>query len=374
MGHIEKRGAGRWRARYRGPDGRERSKTFERRIDSERWLRARETAVGDGSWTDPARGALTVGEWCAAWLPTRRGDLRPSTLERLDQICRVHIVPRWGARRLSSVGNAEVRSWSVELQQGGLSPRSARKVLMTFRALLAAAVSDRRLAVNPADSVPLPSDDGEERDWMTLDGARELLSVLPVEHRIVVALGYFCGLRWGELTALRRRDVDVLRSRITVCRAAVQVGGTVQFGSPKTRAGSRTVPVAPTIMKLICSHLEERVGSDGDALVVASRTGGPVLRQNWVRRVWRPALAAAGLPGTMVPHSMRHGYASWLVQAGFSVKEVSVWAGHSSVDVTLRIYSHVAELRGDDAAERLDAALTPAPVQTAGSVSQLRAN
>jgi integrase len=374
MGFVERRAQGKWRARYRGPDGRERSRTLGRRIDAERWLRGQETAVSAGAWTDPGRGAITIDQWIDAWLPTRRADLRATSWERVASICDGHIRRRWGSRQLASISNAEVRAWSASLLDGGLAPRTARKVIMVFRSLLAAAVADRRIQANPADSVPLPADHGEERDWMTQEQAHELLSVLPAEHRIVVLLGYFAGLRWGELSALRRRDIDVLRSRVTVARSAVQVGGRVEFGLPKTRAGARTLPLARTIMQQISTHLDERVGSDGDALVVASRTGGPVLRQNWIRRVWRPALAAAGLPGALTPHSMRHGYASWLVQAGFSVKEVSVWAGHSSIDVTLRVYSHIAELRGDDAAERLDAALTPAPVQTAGSVSQLRAN
>lgn len=373
MGHVERRDVGRWRARYRGADRRERSRTFARKSDAERWLRANESALAEGTWLDPGRGALTVAGWVAVWLPTRKADLRPTTWERMEQVCRVHVVPRWGTRALSSLTNSEVRTWAAWLQAddgAGLSARTARKVLMTFRALLAGAVADRRISINPCDSVPLPSDAGSERDWMDQEQAQSLLAVMPDRYRVAVLLGYFAGLRWGELSGLRRRDVDVLRSRVTVARTASVVGGQVQYGPPKTRAGQRTLPVARTIMADVADHLAEHVGPDPDALVLANRDGGPVLRQNFTRRVWRPALGAAGLPGTLTPHSMRHGYASWLVAAGFSIKEVSVWCGHSSVQVTLAVYAHLSDLDGDDAADRLDAALTPA--RTAGEVLPMR--
>lgn len=370
---IDKRESGSWRARYRGPDRRERSRTFARKGDAERWLRAQETAVAEGTWLDPGRGALTVAGWADVWLPTRRADLRPTTWERTEQVVRVHIVPKWGTRRLSSITNSEVAAWAAWLQAdggAGVSPRTARKVLMVFRAMMAAAVADRRISLNPVDAVPLPSDAGAEREWMTQEQASALLEVMPARYRVAVLLGYYAGLRWGELAGLRRRDVDVLRNRVTVARTASMVGGQVTYGPPKTRAGQRTLPVARSIMAQVADHLAQHVRPGPDALVLANRDGGPVLRPNFTRRVWRPALAAAGLPSTLTPHAMRHGYASWLIGARFSIKEVSTWCGHSSVAVTLSIYAHVAELEGDDAADRLDAALIPA--RPGGEVHPIR--
>ena len=100
MAHVEKRDKGRWRARYRGPDGRERSKTFERRADAERWLAGVEVSKSAGDWIDPALGKRTFADWAQEWSATIV-DLRPSTLDRDRRIVRVHLIPRFGPAPLA---------------------------------------------------------------------------------------------------------------------------------------------------------------------------------------------------------------------------------------------------------------------------------
>ncbi len=107
MAHVEKRGPGRWRARHRGPDGKERSRTFRRRSDAERWLAGVETAKSRGAYVDPSAGRVTTGEWAARWLDAQR-HLKPSTRARYDGIVSKHIVPRWGAIPLAKITHADV--------------------------------------------------------------------------------------------------------------------------------------------------------------------------------------------------------------------------------------------------------------------------
>jgi hypothetical protein len=78
MAHIEKRGPGRWRARYRGPDGREHSQTFDRRVDADNWLAGQVSKKARGDWVDPALGRTTFGQWWDEWYPTTVS-LRPTT-------------------------------------------------------------------------------------------------------------------------------------------------------------------------------------------------------------------------------------------------------------------------------------------------------
>src|SRR5688572_29970604 len=104
MAHIEKRGAGRWRARHRGPDGRERSRTFERRADAERWLASVETSKARGEWVDPALGRRTFASWAEEWATTIV-DLRPSTLDRDVRAVRTHLIPRFGEVPLARITN-----------------------------------------------------------------------------------------------------------------------------------------------------------------------------------------------------------------------------------------------------------------------------
>src|SRR4051794_9927555 len=101
MAHIERRGPGRWRARYRGTDGRERSHTFTRRADAERWLASVEVSKTKGDWVDPALGRRTFGSWVAEW-QTSLVSLRPSTLDRDERLVRVHLLPRFGDTPLTA--------------------------------------------------------------------------------------------------------------------------------------------------------------------------------------------------------------------------------------------------------------------------------
>ncbi len=354
-GSVQRRGPGKWRARYRGPDHRERSRTFTRKSDAERFLAGIETSVARGEWLDPSRSTVRVGEWAEQWLTTRT-DLRETSRARLVSIVRLHVVREFGDRRLSTIGNAEVRAWVGRMSANGMSAASVRKAVFALRSMLDAAVADRRLSVNPAQSVPLPVEQQTEQRFLSREQALTLADTIAPEYRALVLLGAFGGLRWGELAGLRRSRVDVLRSRVTVAETATQVGGTISFGEPKTVKSRRVVPIARSIMREVEQHLAEHVGPEPDALVFTAARGGPMFRMTFWRHVWAPALRRAELEGLRI-HDLRHTFVAIMTAAGANPKEVSVWAGHSSVAFTLDRYGHLYDDHSDDVADRIDALL-----------------
>ena len=98
---IEKRGNS-WRARYHGPDGRERNKSFRRKIDAERWLAQQRSLIAQDGWTDPALGRITFGEYAHAWLDSR-ADLKPKTRHQYRWLMQMHILPTWRSVPLANV-------------------------------------------------------------------------------------------------------------------------------------------------------------------------------------------------------------------------------------------------------------------------------
>ena len=110
MAHIEKRESGRWRARYRGPDGKERSKTFDRKVDAERFLTSVEGSKLRGDWVDPALGAGLVGEWAWRWLEAAAPSLKPKTAEGYASLLRSRVVPALGNHRLGALRPSTCRS------------------------------------------------------------------------------------------------------------------------------------------------------------------------------------------------------------------------------------------------------------------------
>ena len=154
MASIKKRDDGRWRARYRDAAGKEHSRHFGRRVDAQAWLDAVTTAVQTGTYTDPRRGRVSVGEWSARWLDGQV-HLKPSTHERYAGIMREHVVPRWRDVRLADVEHSAVQAWL----SGLAARRSAATVVKVHRVMsliMKTAVKDRRLAINPCDGINLP--------------------------------------------------------------------------------------------------------------------------------------------------------------------------------------------------------------------------
>jgi site-specific recombinase XerC len=122
-----------------------------------------------------------------------------------------------------SVG--ESRLWVAEMLVAGLSAATVRKAVFALRQCLAAAMADRRIAVNPAADVRLPSERAKVPRFLSQNEVERLVDETPEPYRALVLVGAYAGLRWGEAAGLTRAAVDVLRSRIIVTTTAVEVRG-----------------------------------------------------------------------------------------------------------------------------------------------------
>lgn len=144
MASIEKRvlkGQTSWRAHYRTPAGAQRNKTFSRKVEAERFLASVESAKVEGSYVDPARAQVTVGEWADRWLDVQT-HLKPTTQARYAGIVRTHIRPKWGRVKLGNVAHSEVQTWVSDLAKGA-SPATVHKVHRVLSLILEMAVKGR---------------------------------------------------------------------------------------------------------------------------------------------------------------------------------------------------------------------------------------
>ena len=162
MGYVEdlrgkKQGQGRprWRARYRDPAGRERSKSFARKIDAERFLVAIEDAKLRGAYVDPAAGRVPFREWAERWERTT-ATLRPSTRKDYATLLNNQVLPEFGDLTLAGIDALAVREWVAELVANGLSAKRARKAHQVLSQILASAVDGGRLPRNVAEGIKLP--------------------------------------------------------------------------------------------------------------------------------------------------------------------------------------------------------------------------
>ena len=386
MASIAKREDGRWRARYRDSEGREHSRHFPRKVDAQAWLDDVTTDVRTGSYVDPGRGRITVGEWSKRWL-SGQTHLKPSSYERYAGIVHSHIEPRWHDVMLAEVSHADIQGWVTTLSTQ-TSAASTRKIHRVLSLVLALAVKDGRLARNPAAQVNLPRVVTDERRYLTHAQVLALAVAAAApdsvskyrrrderrtdQYRLIVMFLAYTGVRFGELAALRVRRVDFLRRRALIAESVTLAANKQVWGTPKGHE-RREVPIPRFLIDDLARHVQ---GKQPDDLLFAGVRAGGALRAHIFRRAaFDRAAEAIGMPG-LHPHELRHTAASLAIAVGANVKVVQQMLGHKSATMTLDLYGHLFPDQLDQIADALDAAARlahqhpPAP-PTDGDIVQL---
>ncbi|MGQ0842533.1 MAG: tyrosine-type recombinase/integrase [Sporichthyaceae bacterium] len=294
-----------------------------------------------------------MGEVAQAYLDGKPSWSASTRLRNTVVVSR-YVVPRWGSVPVSAVTYEAVQAWVGTLSApglgragGALSGASVRKIVGVFASILDVAVKSKRLASNPVRAVDLPKAALTRRRYLT--GAQvESFADAAGEHRDLVLVLAYTGLRFGEMAALRGRHVDMLRRRLRIEESVTDVNGSLVWSSPKDHQ-RRSVPFPPFLAEPLSRRLSP---GDPDALVFATARGA-VLRTGNMRSAWFDAAAtAAGLEG-LTPHELRHTAASLAVSAGASVLALQRMLGHAKPSMTLDVYSDLFDEDLDALAERL---------------------
>ena len=337
MAAIEKRirnGKTSYRVRYRDPIHTQRSKSFPRKVDAERFGRTVEVEKDAGTWIDPKAGRTTLAEWRTRFVVTELGN-RASTRARDESYWRNHMGPILGPRPLASIDYATVQGWVGDLS-ARVSPATVAKAYGILSKTLNGAVKAGLIPANRAEGVELPRIEREEQQFLTVGEIDRLADAIDPQYRTLVLVGAYGGLRRGELFALRRSRVDLMARHLDIVETAIEVSGHHSFGPPKSKAGHRRVPLP---RRVIDELIPELVRLGPDDLAWTSSEGHP-LRSNFRSRVWIPAIRRAGLDNLRM-HDLRHTAVSLWIAAGANPKEIATWAGHSSVSTILDIYGHL---------------------------------
>lgn len=349
-----------YRARYWAPDGKQKSRSFAKKTDAQLWLRNELGKLDSGEWLDPKAGAVTVREWSETWLHGLTGK-KPKTLSGYESILRSRLLPKFGDHQLRQVTPAGVRSWMAEMAAEGLSPASIRQQRQVLHAMLEVGVADGVLGRNPTAHVKAPSVSRRRQLFLTAEQLARLADACEERQEgagvLVRFLGY-SGLRWGEAVALRRSAINLDRRRVRVKESATEVGGKLEWGTPKTHE-ARSVILPAFLCTRLASHVD---GMSPNDLVFRASRGGPLRSSNFRRDVWTVACAEAGMPEGLLVHDLRDTAASLAISAGASIKAVQRMLGHASASMTLDVYASLFEEDLEDLADRLDAKFAAADV------------
>lgn len=358
FGHLRRLPSKRWQASYVGPDlvRYAAPSTFDTKDDGVAWLAAERKVVESGNWRSPAqrRAAeaarnVTVAEYADNWVAQR--DLKPRTRQHYRNLINRFIAPSLGTERLDELTPVMIRNWYATLDPKAPMQRAHSYALL--KAICKTAVDDDILSANPCRIAGAGQAKRASRTTpATLEELEKLVAALPHRYRAMVLLASWCALRLGELTELRRSDLDLSNNVIHVRRAVTWVGAEAVIGTTKSDAGIRDIAIPPHVVPAIREHLAEMPMTGRNALLFpAARDPMKHLRPASLYKVYYRARDAAGRPDLRF-HDLRHTGAVYATLAGASLVEVMGRLGHSTPAAAMR-YQHVARGRDAEIAEAL---------------------
>jgi integrase len=350
FGSVRQLGSGRWQVRYYGPDGLRRSAPITHERDAELQLAKLEADLARDDWFDPDAGKVTMGEFGRLWLAEHPG-LAETTHERYEIAFRLYVVPAFGNLPVNQIREADVRTWRADLIKAGKGTASVAKAYRVLRAMLNTAVDDGMIKRNPCRIKGAGDDKSEERPVLTVDEVLRVVAATPPRFRMMVLLATFTSLRFGELSALTRREVDVSAGYVTVLRNQAQLNdGRLLLKDPKSAAGRRIVPIPASLLDELQRHLDQFAGKGESGRVFVGGKGGMLRRQNF-RKIWLKAVAESGVQAVHF-HDLRHTGNTLVAENGATLRELMERMGHASTRAAL-IYLHVSKGRSKHLADGL---------------------
>lgn len=387
FGRIKKRESGRFQAGYVGPDGalQYAPETFSAKMDAEAWLSAERRLIERDEWTSPAQRArakyaagATLREYAPRWLAThRRTDgqpLKPRTVAHYESLLNSRILPELGDVPLHALDEDTLNDWRDGLPDTPVMNAHAYALLHGI--LATAAKKDARIK---APTIP-GATKARTKHQVEIASPEEVAVIaanMPERYRLAILLMSWCALRFGEVTELRRQDIDLRRGLIRVRRAVVLVKKERIVTTPKSAAGMGDVVIPPHLLPVIKEHLEVHAQPGPSGLLFPAASGGHLSQSTLNgkparRRVIKGRIVnegstafcrakdAAGRPDLRL-HDLRHSGLTWAAQVGATTAELKEMGRHSTTTAAMR-YQHAARDRKKTIAAALSA-LAEAQIQ-----------
>ena len=377
-GSIRKRADGRWEARYTDPretDPKKRSKSIIHKAQKVviAKLKAALAEIDSGA---PllVNDNPTVAEWHSIWMTEYAiNDLRDSTYENYEQHIKDHIVPVIGHIKLKELTGAHIQTMYNTLQKpkkdGGheIAPSTIAKIKNILSGALQQAITNRIIRINPLLEATAPKVDDPEIRIMTKTEQRHFIAVLPffnTGNMFAVALA--TGMRIGELCALDVKDIDREQKLIDITKTAgrrkdKRTGEvSIKIGPPKTKHSIRKIPLLPSVEVMLdrqaqlVSDLRAKAGGKwNENTLVFPTDEGNIHDLSGLRSSMGRMLKRAGLPHITI-HSLRHTYATTILNAGVAAQNVAKLLGHKDGATTLKFYAHYINTEAITQLEKLE--------------------
>lgn len=299
----------------------------------------------------------TLRSWLDTWMDDyKKHELRRTTFEVYKILIDAHIIPALGGATIQGLRPENIQKLYNDKLSEGLSPKSIRHIHTVLRGALRQAMKNRLISYDVSESVTLPALKKGQARALTLKEQAKLLAAAecdPLYPAFILLMT--TGLRRGELLGLRWRNVNLPKKYLEIEETFVPVKGGAVYQQPKTEKSKGRVPlIAPAIegLKLHRERMMFEGNYSKDGPVFCTKTGKPINPRDF-NRAFERIRARAGISKEVTVHSLRHTFATRLIERGVSMKEVQELLRHEEMSTTADIYSHVSEDLKRAAADRL---------------------
>jgi integrase len=314
---------------------------FNSRREAEKIAHKREVEAERGIGASPRASRMTFERYVDDYYwPATEHNLEPTTRAAYQSYLRKHFRPRFGHLPMRRITRPVIQSWVNGVAASGLSPRSIVKYHALLHRIFEEAVRDQVIGFNPCAGVTLPKVVRKPKQIITPAQFDAIMAHVPARYRLFVLLGIETGMRWGELAALRRCDVDTSSDLVHVRRTAVEVPkrlsptGEQRYIKDYTKNNEhRIVHIDAMTTQLIREHVLAN-GIAQDALLFTTTAGSIISRNTFRGRVWVPAVTAAELPQHVRFHDLRAAHISWILAGGADIVSTMERVGHRQMSTT----------------------------------------
>lgn len=306
---------------------------------------------------------LTVAVWSKKWLETYKAGVELKTSQMYENAVNNHIIPVLGRYTLKQLRPHHIQELINELADKGLT-RTLHIIKITLNQILEQAVDNGYMYKNIASKIILPTYQKPKKRSLTDAEKKYILAAdLPLKEKAFVYTLLYTGLRKGEALALTVDDVDMENRTIDVNKTiVVQSNQATIKPRPKSLAGNRTVPIIDELYPILLEHLSRL---EGTYLFTSAK--GTLMSHSAFARMWTKILNAfkvaciadsdtnaLDIANDITPHIFRHSYATMLYYAGVDIKTAQYLLGHSSIQMTMDIYTHLDTRQTLNAADKLN--------------------
>lgn len=300
-------------------------------------------------------------EWMKYWMENElMGSVKASSYQTYLYQAKRHLIPHLGNIELSELNPKVVLSFVSCLQEKGLSESTVRSVYRLLSACMRAALDEGVIRKNPCKKIRIQYEEGREQRVMSQNEQKIVEREMKREGNLSALMSMYTGLRLGEICGLKWADVDWENGTITVRRTVQRLKKLcpdcgakthIMIGSPKSCSSHRTIPMPAFLLKQL-RELQKQTKEDISDFIF-STTANPA-EPRTIQRRFEKAMCRLGLSGVHF-HTLRHSFATRLLELGIDIKTVSVLLGHSSAKTTLDCYAHSLLEQQRNAVSRLAA-------------------